>query len=96
MRSFLAIFTFRASPFASAMHQCLMDASLASLSESFSAPIDFALKWFLTSVSKIMLNKVLLKSKMFPTLVADPFFVNFVYFHVSLEAVFSLEDLVAA
>ena len=33
---------------------------------------------------------------MLAALVADPFFVNFVYLHVSLQAVFGLEDLAAA
>jgi hypothetical protein len=73
-----------------------MNAAFAPLSESFSATIDFALKWFLAGVSEIVLNQVLLKSEMLSTLVADPFFVYFVDLHVSLEAVLGLEDLVTS
>lgn len=32
---------------------------------------------------------------MFPTLIADPFFIDLVYFHVSLETVLGFKDLAA-
>jgi hypothetical protein len=73
-----------------------MNTPFASLSESFRASINFALEWFLTSMSKIMLYQILLKCKMLIALITNPFFINFVNFHVSLQTILGFEDLGAA
>lgn len=73
-----------------------MNASLTSLTKCFCASVDAAYKWLLTRVCEIMFYKILLKCKMFSALVADPFFVYFVDFHMALKTVFSLKILLTS
>ena len=78
------------------MHQGLVDASLAPLSEGFGAPVDLTLKWLLSGVSEVMFHQVLLQCKVLVALVAHPLLVDLVDLHVPLKTIFGLEDFAAA
>ena len=45
-------------------------------------------EWLLSSVREIMLNQVLLKSKLLATFVANPFFVYLMDLHVPFQTIF--------
>lgn len=77
------------------MHLGLMQASLATLSKCFLTVADTALIRLQTGVGEIVFYEVLLESEPFATLIADVVLDSFVYFHVSLETVLGLENLVA-
>jgi len=85
----LILYVFRilndTSPFKpSPMHESLVDGSLTPLSESFCAAFDSTSEGFLARMSVIVLNQILLQSKLFAALVANPIFLYFVDLHVAL------------
>jgi len=85
----LILYVFRilndTSPFKpSPMHESLVDRSLTPLSESFCAPFNSTSEGFLARMSAIVLNQILLQSKLFAALVANPIFLYFVDLHVAL------------
>ena len=85
----LILYVFRllndASPFKSGpMHESLVDGSLTPLSKSFCAAFDSTSEGFLARMSVIVLNQILLQSKLFATLIANPIFLYFVDLHVAL------------
>lgn len=69
-----------------------MYAALAPLPKCFSAPIDFTLKWFLTSVGVVVLHQVLLESEVLVALVALPLLVDLMDLHMPLQGVLRFED----
>ena len=79
---------------AAVMHESLMQGALAPLSESLIAPIQGAHEWFLPRVRVIVLDQVLLQGKALSTFAANPLFLNFVDFHMPLQAVFGSKALV--
>lgn len=68
-----------------------MDAPFASLPKSFCAALNSANKWFLSRMSVVMLDQVLLQGELLSAFVANPLFFDFMDLHVALQTVLGLE-----